>query len=189
MSQIGIDGTAGVDPITFLVTLGGLIPSGFVILHGVCILLGFAMVGNAAMRQMKTARGRGETTGAENLMHAFFGAALAVLAELIGSFGKGVFGEFQSASVLLYVSRDDNSLARVAMGAFLYLCQFIGAIACFSALRIADRLATSKPQPGETWMSVFWFTFGGLSLVFIQVTIGLFSAITGMQLSRFINNL
>lgn len=189
MSQLGLDGTARVDPVTFIVTIGGFIPSGFVILHGVSMLVGFAMVGNAVMRQMATARGRAETTGAQNLMHAFFGAALAVLAELIGSFGKGVFGDFQSASVLLYVSKDDTSLARVAMGAFLYLCQFIGSIACFHAIRIADRLATYKPQPGETWMSVFWFAFGGLALVFIQITVGLFSAVTGMQLARFINNL
>lgn len=189
MSSLGLDGTERVDPVTFIVTLGGFIPSGFVILHGLCMLVGFGMVGNAVLRQMKTARGRGETTGPENIMHALFGGALAVLAELIGAFGKGTFGDFQSASVLLYVSKDESSLARVAMGAFLYLCQFIGAIACFHAVRIADRLATSKPLQGETWVSVWWFAFGGLALVFIQITLGLFSALTGMQLARFINNL
>lgn len=189
MSVLGIAGTDSVDPVTFIVTLGGYVPSAFSILQVVCILVGFLMFINAGFRQISTAQGRGDTTGTQNLLHAIFGAALAVIAELIGGFGKGIFGEFQSASVLLYVAKDQNNLTRAALAAFFSLIQFIGAVACVLSLRQSDRLATGKPYPGETWASVFWFGFGGLACVFIQQTTGLISALTGLNIARFINAL
>ncbi|WP_139222935.1 hypothetical protein [Paracidovorax wautersii] len=173
----------------FIVTLGGFVPAGFTILYALCLLGGLLMVVNAIWRQMDTARGRGDFTGVQNLGHALFGGVLAVSAELIGAYGKGIFGEFQSASVLLYVGQSENNLAKVAMGAFMWILQFIGATAFVHAIRLADRLSTGKPQPGESYYGVFWFGFAGLALVFIQQTLGLISGVTGMGLARFINNL
>lgn len=190
MSNMGLDGTARVDPVTFIVTLGGFIPSAFSIFNAALFIIGLLMLANAIFRQIDTARGRSEHTAAQNFMHGVFGGALAVTAELIGSYGKGLMGaDFQSASVLMYVGKDESNMAKTAMGAFLYLCQFIGAMACAYALILADRLSTSKPNPGETWASVFWFAAGGLGLVFVHHTIGILSSITGMRLARFINNL
>lgn len=189
MSNVGLAGTEGVDPVTFIVTLGGFIPSAFGILQGLCLLCGFLMFAGAGFRQVNTAKGRGDTTPAQNLLHAFFAVAITLSAELIGGFGKGVFGDFQSASVLLYVAKDQNSLPRIALATFLMLVQFIGAVGCIFGLRISDRLATGKPLPGETWTSVFWYVFGGLCCVFIQQTLGLISAMTGLNVARFINSL
>lgn len=189
MTVLGIAGTDSVDPITFIVTLGGFIPSGFGILYAFCILGGFLMFVNAGFRQIETSSGRGNFTTANNLLHALFGAALAGIAELIGGFGKGVFGDFQSASVLVYVAREQGSFTKVAVASLLLLMQFIGAVACVAALRGADRLSTGQPRQSDSWGSVFWFGFGGLVCVFIQQSIGLLSAVTGMGLANFINNL
>lgn len=189
MSALGLDGIERPDPLQFVVTLGGFVPYGFAILYAVSLLIGLLMVVGAWYRQVDTARGRGDYTFAQNLRHAFFGGLLAVLAEIIGAYGKGIFGDFQSASVLLYVGKEEGSLVKAALGAFLYLVQLIGAVACWHAIRLADRLSNGKPLPGESWFGVFWFGFGGLSLVFIQQTLGLLSAATGFGLARFINNL
>lgn len=189
MNQLGLAGTDGVDAVTFVVTLGGFIPSAFGILQVLCVFVGFLTFVNAGFRQVSTSHGRGEHTSAQNFMHACFGAAMALSAELIGSYGKGIFGDFQSASVLLYAAKDQGSLSKVAMASFLSLVQFIGACACVLSLRISDRLATGKPYPGETWTSVFWYGFGGLGCVFIQQTVGLISGLTGMNIARFINSL
>ncbi len=59
MSTLGIAGTDSVDPMTFIVTLGGFVPSGFAILQAGCIFLGFLMFVTAGTRQIKTAHGRG----------------------------------------------------------------------------------------------------------------------------------
>lgn len=189
MSDLGLAGTDSPDPVTFIVTLGGFVPTAFTILSSFCILAGFLMFVFAGSRQISTAHGRGDTTSMQNLMHACFGAALAVTAELIGGFGKGIFGDFQSASVLLYVAKDQNSMARTSLLAFMSVVQFIGACSVVFSIRVADRLATGKPYPGETWTSVFWFSFGGLLCVFVQQTLGLLSAITGLNIARFINTL
>lgn len=190
MSNVGVDGTATLDPMTFIVTVGGLIPSGFAILNAGCYLLALIMICTALLRQNETAKGRADYTAAQNLMFALWGALLAVTAELIGSYGKGIFGaEFESANVLLYVGKSEGSLAKTAMGAFLFLLQLVGGFSVATAIRVSSRLSTGKPVPGETWWSVFWFAGGGLALVFIQQTIGLISGLTGMGLAKFINNL
>jgi len=189
MSQLGLDGMERPDPLQFVVTLGGFVPYGFSILYAVSLLVGLLMVVNAWYRQVDTAKGRGEYTTAQNIGHAFFGGLLAVLAELIGAYGKGIFGDFESASVLLYVGKSEGSLVKAALGAFMFLLQFIGACACWHAVRLADRLSNGKPIPGESWWGVFWFAFAGMALVFIQQTLGLLSAATGMGLARFLNNL
>ena len=189
MSKLGLAGTQSPDPLTFIVTLGGFVPAAFDILGAVTILGGFLMFVNAGIRQVATANGRGETTSTQNLFHALFGAVFAVTAELIGGFGKGLFGDFQSASVLLYVSANQASLSKTALLAFLSVIQFIGAMAFVFGIRLADRLSTGKPNPGETWASVFWFLFGGLMCVFIQQTLGLISGIFSPSIARFINTL
>ncbi len=125
----------------------------------------------------------------QNLFHAFFGVAIAISADLIGGFGKPLFGEFESASVMLYVSKEQNNLTRAALASFFMLVQLIGAAAFIYGIQISDRLATGKPYPGETWFSVFWFVFGGLGCVFIQQVTGLISAATGLNMARFINAL
>jgi len=186
----GLDGVANVDPVTFVVTLAGFIPSGFAILNGVALLMGFLMMVDAIRRQITTASGRGEYTGTQNLIYAGFGVALALLAELIGSFGKGFFGDYQDMSVLLYSAKAGGaSFSRIAMISFLSMIQFVGAVACFFSLRVMNRLATNKPYPGETAASAFWLAAGGLGCVFIQHTIGFLSVFTGFKLDVFINNL
>ena len=187
--NLGLAGAPTIDPITFMVTLGGFIPSFYSIFYGLCLLFGFFMLCNAIWRQTATANGRSEHTGLQNLGHALMGACLAVLGQWVGALGQGVFGTFQDASVLLYVARDERNLTKVAIASFLSLVQVIGAIGCFSSLRLSDRLATGKPMQGETWSAAFWFGFGGLCCVFIQQSIGIFSAMTGLGVSRFINSL
>lgn len=189
-STAGLDGVTSVDPVTFVVTLAGYVPSGFQILDGICILIGFLMVVNAMIRQLATSRGRGDFTGTQNLIHGGFGVVLALLAELIGSFGKGAFGEYQDMSILMYSAKETAAnFSKIAIIAFLSLIQLIGAVACFFSLRVMDRLATNKPYPGETPASAFWLAAGGLSCMFVQQVIGLFSAFTGFKLAGFINGM
>ena len=186
----GLDGVAPVDPVTFVVTLAGFIPAGFQILDGVCILIGLWMMVTAMMRQIETARGRGDFTGVQNLMHAGFGVGLALLAELIGSFGKGAFGEYQDMSILLYSAKQGGAnFSKIAMISFLLIIQFVGAVACFFSIRVLNRLATNKPYSGDTPASAFWLFAGGLGCVFIQEIIGLFSSFTGFRLAGFINGM
>lgn len=183
-------GDDSLDPLTFIVTLGGFVPSAFAILQYVVWLFGLVMISTAILRQQATAKGRNDYTTAQNLMHALFGGLIGVSAELIGSVGKGLFGDFESASVLMYVARDSGgSLSKVSMAAFLAIVQFIGAVACIFSLNTLNRISIGKPRQGDTWASAFWFAFGGLACVFIQQTIGIVSALTGLPLSRFINNL
>ena len=189
-SNLGIDGTASVDPLTFIVTLAGFIPAGFQILQGLCYLFGMVMLANAFLSQIDTARGRGDKTLGNNLLLAFWGGVIAVTAELIGAYGKGIFStEFESASVLLYVAKGEGNLAKTAVAAFLFLVQLIGACAVVVGIRLSSRLSTGRGRPDESWTGVFFYTFGGVVLVFIQPAIGIFSAMTGLGIARFINTL
>jgi hypothetical protein len=187
-TTFGIAGMGETSPTTFIINLSNFIPGGYSILYYGCVVFGMMVVANAFFRQMQTAKGRGDHSAVENLMHACFGAAFAVIGEWIGYLGKGVFGDFQDVSVLLYVAKESDNLARVAITAFMYMLQFIGACCCVVALRMANTISTGRQRPDATWTSVFWFTSGGLSLVFIQKTIGVFSAMTGMPLAQFINS-
>lgn len=189
MSNLSFAGAPEVSPTTFIINLSKFIPGGYSILYYGCLLIGLLICSNAIIRQIDTAKGRGEFKASQNFMHFFFGAGLAVLAEYIGYVGKGVFGEFQDVSVLLYAAQEQASLSRVAVTAFLYLLQFLGSVSIIVGWRQANVLTSGRARPDQTWVGVFWFFAGGLGLVFIQYTIGLAGAILGIPFADFINNL
>jgi hypothetical protein len=185
-----VAGIEGLDPLTFIVTLGGYIPSAFDILYAALAFIGLLFAVTALVRQIQTAKGRGEFMTHHNVMTFVYGAVLAVLGSIIGALGKGIFGDFQNASALLYVARDEHNLSRVAAAAFMSLLQFIGALACAEAIILANRISTNKARPGDTWGAAFIFFFvGGIPLVFIQQTIGLISAFSGINFAKYINQL
>lgn len=189
MSNLSFAGMPEVSPTTFIINLSKFIPGGYSILYYGCLLVGLLICSSAIMRQMDTAKGRGEFKFSQNVLHFLFGAGLAVLAEYIGYVGKSVFGEFQDVSVLLYAAKEQASMSRIAITAFMYLLQFLGAVSVVIGWRQANVLVSGRPRPDQTWVGVFWFIAGGLSLVFIQYTIGLAGAILGIPFADFINNL
>ena len=189
-NPLGLAGVSStLDPVTFIVRLAGYVPAGFSILYYGCMFVGLMMVANGFIRQTKTANGRGNHTLTENIIHMLFGGLLAVISYYIGSIGKNLYGEFQDASVLMYVAEGQQNLPRTAFAAMLTLIQFIGAIACVVGLRMLNRISTGAAKPSDTPAGVFWFWFGGLACVFIQYTIGIFSYLMGGKLSGFINSL
>lgn len=187
--NIALSGGEALSPITFIITLGGFIPYFYVILYYGCILFGLCMVAMAFWRQIDTAKGRGETTALQNVGYAFFGASLAIIGEIIGWLGKGIFGEYQDGSVLFYAAADDGGIARVAMAAFLYVLKFIGACMFIVGWRMLIRLTTGKHTQSDTGWGVFWHCFGGLCLIFIDITFGIISVLLGFNLSKFVNGL
>lgn len=189
MSDLGLAGADSLSPTAFIITLGGFVPFGYTILYYGCLLVGLCMVALAFWRQIDTAKGRGETTALQNVGFALFGASLAVIGEIIGWLGKGIFGEYQDGSVLFYAAADDGSLSRVAMAAFLYVLKFIGACMFIAGWRMLIRITTGKHTQSDTGWAVFWHCFGGLALVFIDITFGILSVLLGFNLSKFVNGL
>lgn len=189
MSNLGLAGQTEISPTTFIVNLTGFIPGGYSLLYYGCMGAGLFMVATAIYRQIDTAKGRSEHTAAQNLIYSLYGAGFALLAEYIGYIGKAIYGDFQDVSLLVYAAQESQSFSRLAITSFMYLLQFIGACAVAAGWRQASAISSGRPSPDQTWTGVFWFIFGGISLMFIQPVIGVFSAITGMPVSEFINSL
>lgn len=189
MSDITIGSSNGLNPVTFITNLAELVPVAFDITYYVTLFIALCMLIKCIRDQINTGKGEGNTTFGQNMVYAAFACGLAVLSQYVGTLGKGLYGDFTDGSVLYYATKADGSMARIAMAAFLYVLQFIGALGCIAGWRLWSRVATNRQQQGETYLAAFWYMFGGLFLVFIHHGIGLISGLVGGSLSKFINSL
>lgn len=182
-------GMPEVSPTTFIISLTDFIPGFYAILYYGCMLFGLLVMSNAFLRQIDTAKGRGEHTLSQNVLHAFFGAGFALVASFIGYIGKGVFGDFHDVSVILHTAKESASISKIAITSFMYVLQFIGSCCCVIGWRHSNLLATGRANQSLSWTAVFFYFSGGLSLVFIQKTIGIVSGMFNMGIAEFINSL
>lgn len=190
MSDLGLAGyTPSFGPTTFILNLAKFIPAGFSILYYGCLLVGVLMLATAMFWQIDSAKGRNQNTPFQNLVMAIGGASMALAGEYIGYLGKGIFGEFQDMSVLLYTAQNEQNFAKVALVSFLYFLQLLGGIAFIAGIKMLTRIGSGRKTQSDSGAGVFWYALGGVALFFNQHTIGIFSMITGMKIANLINSL